>query len=469
MSGGVDSSVVAYLLSQQFASQKLVGIHMSNWDFQEEGDYSSNCWEQDWKDVQQVAQHLQIHQLHHVSFQKEYWNDVFAPYCHQVSQSITPNPDVDCNRYIKFGILKQYLQDRYQIHTLATGHYARLWDRSQPNHGDTAAMPLYLEKALEEESDNALVEYLMEPSTRHVPILLAARDSSKDQSYFLSGVPAQNFANVLFPLGDYYKSQTKVTNDMEIVNDHDKPSTQMTVRELAQQAMLPNASKRDSMGICFVGKRKHGEFLNEYIAPASTTSNAKRGAQLSLSWECVNIEDQSVIAKVDPLKHSSLMYATAGQGAKLSGASQKWFVVEKQINDKNQTPRLLLCPGTHHPALYSNTLYIKEDKFHWMMNGVAPPLPFQAKCRIRHLQPLVSCEINVNAEGQYIVQLKTPLHGIAPGQVRAVYASGKDSDLICLGGGPIDQRGPTYWDLQIELPSILHPAGHNDLSAMSTD
>jgi tRNA U34 2-thiouridine synthase MnmA/TrmU len=104
-----------------------------------------------------------------------------------------------------------------------------------------------------------------------------------------------------------------------------------------------------------------------------------------------------------------------------------------------------------------------------MMNGVAPPLSFQAKCCIRHLQPLVSCEINVNAEGQYIVQLKTPLHGIAPGQVRAVYASGKDSDLICLGGGPIDQRGPTYWDLHLELPSILHPVGHNDLSAMSNE
>jgi hypothetical protein len=106
------------------------------------------------------------------------------------------------------------------------------------------------------------------------------------------------------------------------------------------------------MGICFVGKRKHGEFLNEYITPVSTTSNAKRGgAQLSLSWECINIEDQSIIGKVDPLKHPSMMYATAGQGAKLSGASQEQFVVDKQINDKNQMSRLLLCPGTIQPCI----------------------------------------------------------------------------------------------------------------------
>jgi tRNA U34 2-thiouridine synthase MnmA/TrmU len=104
-------------------------------------------------------------------------------------------------------------------------------------------MPLYLEKTHEEEFDNALVENLMAPSTRHVPILLAAHDRSKDRLYFLSGVLTQNFANVLFPLGDYYKGQSKMTNDVENANVHDKPSTQMTVRELAQQAMLPNALK----------------------------------------------------------------------------------------------------------------------------------------------------------------------------------------------------------------------------------
>ncbi|KAL3932114.1 MAG: hypothetical protein SGARI_004046 [Bacillariaceae sp.] len=156
------------------------------------------------------------------------------------------------------------------------------------------------------------------------------------------------------------------------------------------------------MGICFVGKRKHGEFLNEYIAPpsaseASAATENDMSSSLPLTLECINVEDQSMIVELDPLQHPSLMYATSGQGARLSGASQKWFVVDKEAKNRHPQARLLLCPGTHHPALYSDSLYIAKDAFHWMMGGIPPSLPFQAKCRIRHLQPLVSCEIDFDS------------------------------------------------------------------------
>jgi tRNA U34 2-thiouridine synthase MnmA/TrmU len=177
------------------------------------------------------------------------------------------------------------------------------------------------------------------------------------------------------------------------------------------------------------------------------------------------------------------MYATIGQGAKISGASQKWFVVDKQYcnttTTTTTTPKIYVCSGTHHLALYADRLYVQQHDMNWMMGGRPPPLPFRAKCRIRHLQPLVDCEIvlltsghwdcsSVVAEGRamYEVRLAKPLRGIARGQVCAIYAGGNDGSLICLGGGPIHRRGRTFWEMQQDLPGegFLHPSGHNDYS-----
>ena len=130
-----------------------------------------------------------------------------------------------------------------------------------------------------------------------------------------------------------------------------------------------------------------------------------------------------------------------------------------------------MCPGTHHPALYSDRLIVQD--MNWIA-GVPPPLPLRnAQCRIRHLQPLVDCEIhsieNVGGSssssttsGGYEIRLERPLRGIAPGQVCGIYYH---DGLVCLGGGAISERGQTYWELQRELPNLLHPAGHNDHSA----
>lgn len=460
MSGGVDSSVVAYLLRQQYPTTDLLGVHMSNWDYSEDDmDTTINtskttpkCWEQDWKDAQAVAQHLKI-SLVHTSFRADYWNSVFEPYVDQIAyHQRTPNPDIDCNRYIKFGVLREFLQSKYQITTLATGHYARLWDPTTSIPSSTPnAMPDCLQEVLDQDSS---VERLLSKS---VPTLLAGRDSFKDQSYFLSGVPGRCFQNVLFPLGEYLKTDiaTTTTTTKEATNDEEDISPprhlSLSVRELAIKANLPNANKRDSMGICFVGKRKHAKFVQDYLELPSGEQQGK----------CINIDDGSVVSTFDPNSEPSFLYATIGQGARIGGASQRWFVV-----DKPDALTLLICPGTHHPALYADSFQV--DEMHWI-SGVEPPLPLRAQCRIRHLQPLVDCEIRRRTStpsssghaaggtmgGGYEIVTTKPLRGIAPGQVCGIYVC----DVICMGGGSISRRGPTYMDLQktLVLPGQDNP------------
>lgn len=455
LSGGVDSSVAAYLLKEKHFSgnpkRKILGIHMSNWDYNLEDNDSTlpNCWEEDWKDAKAVAQHLSIDVVH-TSFQSDYWNSVFEPYVEQIAQRKTPNPDIDCNRYIKFGVLKEYLWSRYQIDTLATGHYARIWD---PNSNVQNILPIDLEEAL---NRNPTLETLILNRPNATPILLAARDRSKDQSYFLSGVTGDAFRNVFFPLGDLLKKEASSTAQGTFANKDCQPKTgtvrqDLSVREIALKAKLPTAMKKESMGICFVGKRKHGAFLKDFLDDSSSSSRSD-----DFQGKCINVEDGSLVCTFDRRTSPSLLYATSGQGAKIGGASQKWFVVDKPDDET-----LLLCPGTHHPALYADAFVV--ENINWIL-GEEPPLPLIAQCRIRHLQPLVDCEIRKNKEesssGRYEIVVKTPLRGIAPGQVCAIYLD----DLVCLGCGTITKRGPTYLDLQKALPADLHPAGHNDLS-----
>mmetsp|Transcript_23764 Transcript_23764/g.50527 ORF Transcript_23764/g.50527 Transcript_23764/m.50527 type:complete len:598 (+) Transcript_23764:125-1918(+) len=512
MSGGVDSSVVAYLLSQSHHASELIGVHMSNWDYADENPTAettrksnknnSYCWEQDWKDATAVAEQLKI-PINHVSFQAEYWNEVFQPYCQKLSQSITPNPDVDCNRYIKFGALKDYLEKRFDgdIDYLATGHYARIWDRSNSHsstrmvggtQATTIGMPECLEQALEEEESAVLADYILHSSLADAPLLLSARDRSKDQSYFLSGVSAEAFSGVLLPLGDLYKTEQQGTKDPADAVEYKKDNggnDVLSVRQVAQKAKLPNATKRDSVGICFIGKRKHGDFINEYVDhpldnPGSSgyVGNSSLGPTSSLV-ECINIENNDVVATFDPVENPFLVYATVGQGAKISGAGQKWFVVNKELQPppphRNngtsksgsvpwKSPRVFVCPGTHHPSLYADSFCVRRRNFNWIAGGGGnnpPPLPFQAKCRIRHLQPLVDCEIVADDDNDcFEIRLKLPLRGVAPGQVCVVYAGGIVGDLVCLGGGPIEQAGQNYWEMERDLPAVLHSSGHNDLT-----
>jgi tRNA-specific 2-thiouridylase len=200
MSGGVDSAVSALLLKR--AGYEVHGLYMSNW----EDDDSYCTGAQDFQDARAVAVELGI-PLHRVSFADQYRARVFEYFLTEYRAGRTPNPDVLCNREIKFGICLDYAT-RLGAQRFATGHYARL-----------------------------------DHSGEH-PVLLKARDPDKDQSYFLHAVERQHFARVLFPLGELIKSE---------------------VRDLAREAGLPVFDKPDSTGICFIGERPFREFLAKYI------------------------------------------------------------------------------------------------------------------------------------------------------------------------------------------------------------
>lgn len=212
LSGGVDSSVAAYLLKQ--ANYDVVGLFMVNWDSAANHDVLGNpnliddlCpQEKDYDDALKVAKHIGI-PLKRVDFIEEYWNDVFSYFLEEYKRGRTPNPDIMCNKYIKFEAFKMHAQN-LNADYIAMGHYARIKD------------------------------------LKAGPLLLRGVDSNKDQSYFLSQLSQNQLRDVLFPIGHLKKEE---------------------VRNIAKKAQLPTADKKDSTGICFIGERQFNEFLKNYL------------------------------------------------------------------------------------------------------------------------------------------------------------------------------------------------------------
>lgn len=208
MSSGVDSSVCAALYKDY---PNVHGLYMANWS------QLATCTERDWKDVQRVCQDLGISSCERVNFEHEYWQDVFMPMIEKYEKGLTPNPDIGCNKFVKFGKLIDYLHKKYdgtgKDWWLVTGHYARIM-----KHNETG-------------------EY-------H---LLRGLSQRKDQSYYLSSIPQSSLSKILLPIGHYIKPQ---------------------IRELAHdQFKLHTATKPDSQGLCFVNPQQSNfrEFLNDYI------------------------------------------------------------------------------------------------------------------------------------------------------------------------------------------------------------
>ncbi|HUO96546.1 MAG TPA: tRNA 2-thiouridine(34) synthase MnmA [Steroidobacteraceae bacterium] len=216
LSGGVDSAVAALLLKR--AGREVAALHMTNWDADEDGYCTAAA---DWQAARAVADELGI-ALHRVSFASEYRERVFREFLDGYREGLTPNPDVLCNREVKFGVCLAYAR-RLGAERLATGHYARL------EHGPAGAR------------------------------LLRARDRDKDQSYFLQQVPHAALASAEFPLGELTKAE---------------------VRELARRAGLPVHDRPDSTGICFIGERPFREFLAGYLAPAPGPIETPDGERL---------------------------------------------------------------------------------------------------------------------------------------------------------------------------------------------
>jgi len=352
LSGGVDSAVAALLLRERGYAVEC--LHMTNWE--DDDGYCDAA--QDFHDARRVCAALGL-PLHRVSFAREYRERVFRYFLDECRRGRTPNPDVLCNREIKFGVLRRYA-DRLGGRWLATGHYARI------EHRDGR------------------------------PRLLKGRDPGKDQSYFLHAVDASELERVLFPLGDLTKRE---------------------VREIARDAHLPVAEKRDSTGICFIGERPFAEFLSRYVA-------ARPGPIVSLDGDVLG-------------EHRGLAFYTLGQrhGLGIGGIADRpdapWYVVEKRV-DRNE---LVVAQGADHPALFSDVA-IGTDT-HWIAGPPPELVPggsIRCTAKTRYRQPDQPCTVVDLGSGTIEVRFDVPQRAVTPGQYLVLYSGDE-----CLGGATIER------------------------------
>ncbi|QNK70817.1 tRNA 2-thiouridine(34) synthase MnmA [Variovorax sp. PAMC26660] len=357
LSGGVDSAVTAHLLKQQ--GHEVVGIFMKNWEDDDDSEYcSSNI---DFVDAASVADVLGI-EIEHVNFAADYKDRVFAEFLREYKAGRTPNPDVLCNAEIKFKAFLDHAM-RLGAEKIATGHYARV--------------------------------RLNEATGKHE--LLKGLDASKDQSYFLHRLNQAQLSKTLFPVGELHKSE---------------------VRRIAEEIGLPNAKKKDSTGICFIGERPFRDFLNRYISKEPGPIKDDRGRKLG--------------------EHQGLSFYTLGQrqGLGIGGVKEKgaqrgsgdhspWFVARKDI-EKNT---LWVVQGHDHPWLLSSAL--KADDASWVADEAPVPGSYGSKARYR--QADAACDMGVGEAGAgFSLRFGEPQWAVTPGQSAVLYDGER-----CLGGGVI--------------------------------
>lgn len=352
MSGGVDSSVAAWILKQQ--GFEVVGLFMKNWEDDDDSEYCST--RQDWIDVVSVADLIGI-DVEAVNFANEYKDRVFSDFLREYSAGRTPNPDVLCNAEIKFKAFLDHAM-RLGASAIATGHYARV---RQINHQ---------------------VE------------LLKARDLSKDQSYFLHRLNQHQLSKVMFPLGNLQKTM---------------------VREIAESIGLPNAKKKDSTGICFIGERPFREFLSQYLPNQPGPMKTPEGRVIG--------------------KHIGLAFYTLGQrkgiglGGSQEGTGDPWFVAGKDM--VNNT--LIVVQGHDHPLLH--TLQLTASDVSWVSGQVpSSELVYGAKTRYRQADAKCTIQMDTSSAGHehFGLNFKAQQWAVTPGQSAVLY-----QDEVCLGGGII--------------------------------
>ena len=407
LSGGVDSAVSAYLLKQQ--GHEVVGIFMKNWEDDDRpagasgDDHLSFCSSnEDFVDAAAVADVLGI-EIEHVNFTADYKDRVFAEFLREYQAGRTPNPDVLCNAEIKF---KAFLDHALRLgaEKIATGHYARVrrrpansrladgrHDISRAGAGDGAPVRV--------DDGNGDLDGEFQ--------LLKGLDPLKDQSYFLHRLNQAQLSKTLFPVGELPKTE---------------------VRRIAAEIALPNATKRDSTGICFIGERPFREFLNRYLKHTPGPIEDDRGRVIG--------------------EHVGLSFYTLGQrkgigigGVKARGAArggaehEPWFVARKDMANN----ALIVVQGHGHPLLLSSTL--RADDVSWV-SGRAP-LPGRLAAKTRYRQADASCGLAVPAgpvdgphaaglDAAFALHFDEPQWAVTPGQSAVLY----DGD-VCLGGGVI--------------------------------
>ena len=380
MSGGVDSSVAAYLLKEQ--GYEVIGLFMKNWH-DDSVVISRECpWLEDSNDALIVAQKLGI-PFQTIDLSKEYKERIVDYMFNEYEQGRTPNPDVLCNREIKFDIfLKTAL--RLGADYVATGHYCR--------------------KA---ETPNAVGS-----KTYH---LLAGKDQNKDQSYFLCQLNQEQLSKALFPIGELQKAE---------------------VRQIAREQDLATADKKDSQGLCFVGKVRLPEFLQQKLEPKpGKIVEIPADAPVFEKSLAIAGEDTSTTERLPELSspyaytadmgrevggHNGAHYFTIGQrkGLNVGGTPEPLFVIATDTDENI----VYTGQGSHHPGLYRSALFIKQTEVHWVRNDLRLKIGASAeyRVRIRYRQPLEKATLSQQEEGLYIL-FDRPQKSIASGQFAAWY------------------------------------------------
>ncbi len=349
ISGGVDSAVAAFLLKK--AGYEVIGIFMRNWDstinneLHSDQDLNDICpQEKDYNDAKKVCEHLNI-PLYRVDFIKEYWDYVFTYFLEELKKGYTPNPDLLCNKYIKFDLfIKEAL--KYDADYVATGHYAKT------NNGK----------------------------------LFRAKDISKDQTYFLADVKANKFNNILFPVGDYTKSE---------------------IRNIAKENNLPVFDKKDSTGICFIGERNYQKFISNYLKPNP--------------GDIVDVKTNEIIGK-----HTGLMNYTIGQrrNTGLSGHVERHYVC-----GKNVAKNILYIAFGDSEYLYSDSCIINNVNF--ISTDI---LPDKCSAKFRYRGDDIPVTLEYLDNGSIKVFYPSKVKAVTPGQACVLYI-----EQECIGCGFISE------------------------------
>lgn len=373
LSGGVDSSVAAWLLKEK--GYDLIALFMVNWH-ERVGTITSSCtWEEDALIAEMVAKKLDI-PFHIVDLSSEYKRKVVDYMFAEYQSGRTPNPDVLCNREIKFDTFLDEAM-KFDADFVATGHYCQ--------------------KA-ETTVDGELIYRL-----------LAGTDDNKDQSYFLCQLNQSQLEKALFPIGHLKKSQ---------------------VRDIARNQNLPTAERKDSQGICFVGKVDLPTFLQQQLQP-KTGNVIKIPASFILKKKQVSHTEDNFSKLCFPFpykpwnggiigEHQGAHFYTVGQrkGLNIGGFKEPLFVLATDV----QRNIVYVGEGQEHPGLYRPGLFIKHEDIHWIRKDMVVALGENRlfDIRIRYRQPLEKGTIYMKEEGAYILFDKEQ-RGITSGQFAAWY------------------------------------------------
>ncbi len=351
-SGGVDSSVALRLLQEQ--GHELHAFYLKIW-LEDELAFLGDCpWDEDLGYVRSICEEVNV-PLSVIPMQREYWDEVIHYAIDELKRGRTPNPDIFCNQRVKFGQFYNKIDDSFE--KVATGHYARVVE---------------------------------EDGTAYLRI---AKDTFKDQTYFLSYLSQAQLKRASFPIGDYKKAE---------------------IRELASQYQLPNFSRKDSQGLCFLGTIRFRDFVKYHLGE-------KAG-------NFVQQETGKIIGQ-----HRGYWFYTIGQRNGLGLSGGPWYVTRKDVEEN------IIYISRGYDAVPRIRESMEVSQFNWL-SGFQPPTDESFTCRIkvRHGEPYNKATITMLEKDRALVQLAEPDQGLAPGQFTVFY-----QDDTCLGSAIIDAQAAT--------------------------